>query len=152
MGGCIICVARYLILSIVSSLHGRVYRVTKALERACKSFLPTWEGVSQKGIAHGLYIPFPPYMGGCIVGLWHNDIKGGVSSLHGRVYRLMAHEKKMKPGFLPTWEGVSVQFSEAEDTEEFPPYTGGCIAYISVSSFSTAVSSLYGRVYRPFLG
>ena len=38
-------------------------------------------------------------------------------------------------------------FNSSRSTVQFPPYTGGCIAYYSPSDDKVVVSSLYGRVY-----
>ena len=52
--------------------------------------------------------------------------------------------------FLPIWEGVSKGEFVLMVPVAFPPYMGGCIAKSGHDTISSAVSSLYGRVYRRF--
>ena len=94
---------------------------------------------------------FPPYMGGCIEGRKRIAAEQQVSSLHGRVYRSYMSKHRSLESFLPTWEGVSVIFSSSREKHAFPPYMGGCIEIISGMGRTAGVSSLHGRVYRPFM-
>ena len=111
-------------------------------------FLPTWEGVSDDVESVLSLLKFPPYMGGCIVNLVSPRFSRLVSSLHGRVYHMKKDFSIPKKSFLPTWEGVSVDFGVTADPSKFPPYMGGCIVSLLPVCIISFVSSLHGRVYR----
>ena len=93
--------------TVVSSLHGRVYRISYRERPVFFCFLPTREGVSQALELLEKQCPFPPYTGGCIEDYGAERTGGTVSSLHGRVYRSMNTPVDIYTGFLPTREGVS---------------------------------------------
>ena len=57
--------------------------------RVFAHFLPVWEGVSVLLWSDVIGCQFPPYMGGCIGRLTRHLKMQKVSSLHGRVYRLI---------------------------------------------------------------
>ena len=128
MGGCIDTGVAGKTTIVVSSLYGRVYRYTTDMQNALNRFLPVWEGVSGYCLHNPQKCLFPPYMGGCIV---KNDVawlSDWVSSLHERVYRMSNKENSRDSGFLPTWEGVSMD--QCNDNSQ------------------RSVSSLHGRVYQ----
>ena len=130
MGGCIAPWSVSAAKLIVSSLHGRVYRIRNWCDNPADGFLPTWEGVSGK--SEHMLTPegFPPYMGGCI-GYGQTDfVRMLVSSLHGRVYRTVSMILMI--------------------TVKFPPYMGECIVGSIRRMESEQVSSLHGRVYRNY--
>ena len=148
MGGCIVSPDRLYQFHVVFSLYGRVYRTYAAYAERAESFLPIWEGVSSLLKSSKVLNPFPPYMGGCIAGIYAGKCKGSVSSLYGRVYRLPLIIIQTLPCFLPIWEGVSADSGVAASTLRFPPYMGGCIGSQQKVQIFVQVSSLYGRVYR----
>ena len=128
MGGCIVVEMFVLPVSFVSSLYGRVYRLIIFTKSFLASFLPVWEGVSEKTVA----LLEQAY----------------VSSLYGRVYRDTFTTPFSMICFLPVWEGVSKKWPEASRINKFPPCMGGCIVLSKLRHFLETVSSLYGRVYR----
>ena len=134
--------------SSVSSLYGRVYRNSCNINTLGKSFLPVWEGVSVSFNEFTHIIEFPPCMGGCIAAPIVEKSFKNVSSLYGRVYRRGDRHGHCKNSFLPIREGVSPFCSTLLMDRRFPPYTGGCIAYMKIKTGRQDVSSLYGRVYR----
>ena len=92
----------------VSSLYGRVYRRKNSLLSVTWSFLPVREGVSKNSRVKKKKLEFPPCTGGCIEQLQSIRIATDVSSLYGRVYRLLELERKEQRSFLPVREGVSM--------------------------------------------
>ena len=108
MGGCISLNPMFRLVSNVSSLYGRVYRLQQRLAELFIGFLPIWEGVSGGEYGTAFWGLFPPCMGGCIVHIHNSLLQHSVSSLYGRVYRLLAHYPKAIVCFLPVWEGVSL--------------------------------------------
>ena len=107
---------------------GGCIKETAQQELYNRSFLPTWEGVSEQ----------------------NQDFlqKMRVSSLHGRVYRTVVCFSRKTDSFLPTWEGVSTGAHVSADLPQFPPYMGGCIESETGAIIRQMVSSLHGRVYR----
>ena len=128
-------------------MHNEAFEVAETrINTEC--FLPIREGVSKRTSSEPDYIKFPPYTGGCI----EKEIPDGkaekVSSLYGRVYRYKQYSIKIRIGFLPIREGVSLWCLLYLGKSTFPPYTGGCIKLTGEGFFDRYVSSLYGRVYR----
>ena len=87
MGGCIENREMVSVVRAVSSLYGRVYRISHNRYYPTSCFLPVWEGVSPVPKNETLKKLFPPCMGGCID--MHEPMVEiiEVSSLYGRVYR-----------------------------------------------------------------
>ena len=130
-------------------LHNEVFEVAETrINTEC--FLPVWEGVSEPYHHFYIHSAFPPCMGGCIVVTEKTQDGERVSSLYGRVYRRGDRHGHCKNSFLPIREGVSPFCSTLLMDRRFPPYTGGCIAYMKIKTGRQDVSSLYGRVYRCF--
>ena len=128
----------------VSSLYGRVDRVTPLLNKSMYSFLPVWEGGSALQANFEFVSGFPPCMGG-----WIGEALGGiaerpVSSLYGRVDRSNNLLRATGLGFLPVWEGGSEQGKELRLLVWFPPCMGGWIESIQHMLCTRAVSSLLG--------
>ena len=110
----------------VSSLYGRVYRLSEEIVRRIMTF--------------------PPYMGGCIGCIGASPVNISVSSLYGRVYRFASPFISPLLRFLPVWEGVSAPIEPPITASKFPPCRRGCIAFIQRVRKAKNVSSLYGRV------
>ena len=132
----------------VSSLYGRVYRSEYKSYYGHYRFLPIREGVSAVPVSGSFCPLFPPYTGGCIGCNQTFRVSILVSSLYGRVYRIIFCHTAAVLCFIPIREGVSKSFFQIRCPMRFPPYTGGCIRINAVDNVRSRVSSLYGRVYR----
>ena len=108
MGGCIANPIAYYKNVDVSSLYGRVYRFSFTDTPLRRCFLPVWEGVSLECSDYAGECQFPPCMGGCIGRGYLEHGSDCVSSLYGRVYRTGSAHVRVRSGFLPVWEGVSL--------------------------------------------
>ena len=111
----------------VSSLYGRVYRTNSMSMYTTLSFLPVREGISSCFFHEFSNAMFPPCTGGCIGLHFLYQKNYSVSSLYGRVYRLLLLINLIGKCFLPVREGVSLSKLCFAFLFAFPPCTGECI-------------------------